>query len=48
MCQLTISVARHVILILDRFELIEQAGLPGGFEAIDENPVWPEPDYGND
>ena len=35
-------------LVLDGYELIEQAGLPVDFEAIDENPEWPEPDYGND
>jgi hypothetical protein len=37
-------------LVLDNYELIEQAGLPDSFEFIDENPEWPEgePDYGND
>jgi hypothetical protein len=35
-------------LILDRYELIEQADLPGTFEVIDEDPEWPEPEYGND
>jgi hypothetical protein len=35
-------------LVLDDYELIEQAGLPDSFEFVDENPEWPEPDYGND
>lgn len=37
-------------LVLDAYELIEQAGLPDSFEFIDDNPEWPEqePDYGND
>jgi hypothetical protein len=37
-------------LVLDDYELIEQAGLPDSFEFIDEDPEWPEaePDYGND
>lgn len=34
-------------LVLDRFELIEQAGLPESFEVIDDDPT-PEPEYGND
>jgi hypothetical protein len=34
-------------LVLDSYELIEQAGLPATFEVIDDNPP-PEPDYGND
>jgi hypothetical protein len=35
-------------LVLDGYELIEQAGLPGEFEVIDEDPVLPEAEYGND
>lgn len=36
-------------LVLDRYELIEQAGLPTTFEVIDDDPPVPEePDYGND
>ncbi len=35
-------------LVLDGYELIEQASLPDTFETIDDNPEWPEPDYGND
>lgn len=36
-------------LVLDRYELVEQAGLPSTFVAIDDNPDPPdEPDYGND
>ena len=35
-------------LVLDRYELIEQANLPATFEAIEEDPEWPEPEYGND
>ncbi len=34
-------------LVLDRYELIERAGLSTTFEVIDDNPP-PEPDYGND
>ncbi len=34
-------------LVLDRYELIEQAGLATTFEVIDDDPA-PEPDYGND
>jgi hypothetical protein len=34
-------------LVLDSYELIEQADLPTTFEAIDDNPPE-EPDYGND
>jgi hypothetical protein len=34
-------------LVLDRYELIEQAGLPTTFEATEENSLE-EPDYGND
>ena len=34
-------------LVLDRYDLIEQAGLPTTFEAIDDHPPQ-EPDYGND
>jgi hypothetical protein len=34
-------------LVLDSYELIEQAGLPTTFEAIDDNPPE-EPEYGND
>jgi len=35
-------------LVLDGWDLIEQAGLPTTFEAIDDDPDLPEPDYGND
>jgi hypothetical protein len=35
-------------LILDGYELIEQAGLPETFVFIDDDPELPEPDYGND
>jgi hypothetical protein len=35
-------------LVLDRYELIQQAGLPETFEVIDEDPDWGEPEYGND
>lgn len=35
-------------LILDGFELIKQVGLPDAFDVIDDDPEWPEPDYGND
>ena len=35
-------------LVLDGYELISQAGLPDTFTAIDDDPEWPEPDYGND
>jgi hypothetical protein len=37
-------------LVLDDYELIEQAGLPDSFEFLDTDPEWPEmePDYGND
>ena len=35
-------------LVLDRYELIEQAGLPDSFEVIDNDPDLPEPEYGND
>ena len=35
-------------LVLDGYELIERANLPDTFETIDDNPEWPEPDYGND
>jgi hypothetical protein len=34
-------------LILDRYVLIEQAGLSTTFVVIDDDPS-PEPDYGND
>lgn len=34
-------------LVLDRFDLLVQAGLPESFQAIDENPPM-EPEYGND
>jgi hypothetical protein len=34
-------------LVLDRYELIEQADLPTTFEVIDDDPPE-EPDYGND
>lgn len=35
-------------LILDGYELLAQAGLPEDFDAIDNDPEWPEPEYGND
>lgn len=35
-------------LVLDGFELIDHVGLPDTFDVIDEDPEWPEPDYGND
>lgn len=35
-------------LVLDGYELVVQAGLPDGFEVVDEDPSLPEPDYGND
>lgn len=35
-------------LVLDGYELISQAGLPDTFTTIDDDPEWPEPDYGND
>jgi hypothetical protein len=35
-------------LVLDQYELIEHAGLSQTFEAVDDDPDWPEPDYGND
>lgn len=35
-------------LVLDRYELIEQAGLPDTFQTIDDDPELPEPEYGND
>jgi rubredoxin len=36
-------------LVLDRYELIEQAGLPTTFEVVDDDPPVPEePEYGND
>ncbi len=35
-------------LVLDGYELIEQADLPGTFEVIDDDPILPEPEYGND
>ena len=34
-------------LVLDSYELIEQAGLPTTFDVIDDDPPE-EPDYGND
>ena len=34
-------------LVLDRYELIEQADLPGAFAVVDEDPA-PEYEYGND
>jgi hypothetical protein len=34
-------------LVLDRYELIEQAGLATTFDVIDDDPP-PEPEYGND
>ena len=27
-------------LVLDRYELIEQAGLPATFDVIDDDPLW--------
>lgn len=33
---------------LDGYELISQAGLSDTFEAVDDDPEWPEPEYGND
>jgi hypothetical protein len=35
-------------LVLDGSELIDHVGLPGTFDVIDDNPEFPEPDYGND
>jgi hypothetical protein len=36
-------------LVLDRYELIEQAGLPTTFEVVDDDPPVPEEqEYGND
>jgi hypothetical protein len=35
-------------LILDGYELIDHVGLPETFDVIDNDPEWPEPDYGND
>ena len=35
-------------LVLNGHELIEQADLPGTFEVIDDDPILPEPEYGND
>jgi len=35
-------------LVLDNFELLLQADLPNDFEFVDEDPEWPEPEYGND
>jgi hypothetical protein len=35
-------------LVLDRSELIMQAGLPETFMVIDDDPPQPDPDYGND
>lgn len=35
-------------LVLDGYELIDHVGLPDTFDVIDDDPVWPEPDYGND
>jgi hypothetical protein len=35
-------------LILDRYELIQQAGLPETFEVVDDNPDLGEGEYGND
>ncbi len=35
-------------LVLDGYELIDHVGLPDTFDVIDDNPEWPEPDYGND
>lgn len=34
-------------LVLDTYELIEQAGLPAGFTAVEDDPP-PEQEYGND
>ncbi|MGH3302034.1 MAG: hypothetical protein ACRDOK_10205 [Streptosporangiaceae bacterium] len=35
-------------LVLDGYELIDHVGLPETFDVIDDDPEWPEPDYGND
>ena len=35
-------------LVLDGYELISHVGLPETFDVIDDDPEWPEPDYGND
>ena len=35
-------------LVLDGYELISQAGLSDTFEAVDDDPEWSEPEYGND
>ncbi len=35
-------------LILDGYELIEQAGLPETFVVVDDDPELPEQEYGND
>lgn len=35
-------------LVLDGYELIDHVGLPDTFDVIDDDPEWPEPDYGND
>jgi hypothetical protein len=35
-------------LVLDGSDLIDEVGLPGTFDVIDDDPEWPEPDYGND
>lgn len=39
---------QHCRCVLDRFELIEVAGLPGSFEASGDPADFYEPDYGND
>lgn len=35
-------------LVLDGLDLIDKVGLPDTFDVIDDDPEWPEPDYGND
>lgn len=35
-------------LVLDGYQLIDQAGLPESFVVIDDDPELPEPEYGND
>ncbi len=35
-------------LVLDGYDLLEKAGLPPSISAVDDNPDYPEPDYGND
>jgi hypothetical protein len=35
-------------LVLDRYELVDHAGVPSTITVIDEDPNPPEPEYGND